>query len=355
MIRPGNRYPGTCSKIFIPKSIRMKRLLKSISAGILLIPAFSFSYLPDYHTAEADLSLKELRCEYAVNPLGIDARTPRFSWLPESDRRGQMQTAYRILVSVSMENLTENIGDKWDSGKVLSDRSVNIPYGGDPLTSGEKCYWKLQVWDKKGKISAWSTTATFEMGLLDENDWEGQWIGTRIFNDLSYTAGKPGQAVALKGEDQAIKARFHRLAKLEDGITISAWVKPCTFTDEWQTIYRKDDGDATQVLALGRKSHQKGIWFGLGVSGVYEEDCAPLPDDFFEDGEWHLISASYDRIAKRIYVDGKEVKSFTNPGLIYPHGDATAYIGSYENQKDFFRGGKWMMYGSIKMHSLQKG
>ena len=80
------------------------------------------------------------------------------------------------------------------------------------------------------------------------------------------------------------------------------------FTDEWQTIYRKDDGDATQVLTIGAKSGKKGIWFGLGVSGVYEEDCAELPDDFFADKKWHHISVSYDRIAKRVYMDGKEIR-----------------------------------------------
>ena len=155
---------------------------------------------------------------------------------------------------------------------------------------------------------------------------------------LSYSEGKVGQAVSLKGEDQPIKSRFHRLAKLHDGITISAWVKPDDFSDQWQTIHRKDDGDATQVLAIGEKSQKKGIWFGLGVSGVYEEDCAELPDDFFADGAWHHISVSYDRIAKRFYIDGKEFKSFTNPGLIYPRGYATAYIGSFNNQNDFFKG-----------------
>jgi hypothetical protein len=176
------------------------------------------------------------------------------------------------------------------------------------------------------------------MGLMKEEDWEGKWVGTRLFNDLSYSEGKVGQAVSLTGTDQPIKARFHRQAKLEDGITISAWVKPDEFTNDWQTIYRKDDDVATQVLAIGSKNGKKGIWFGLGVSGVYEEDCAVLPDNFFGDETWHHIAVSFDLVAKRIYLDGKEIKKITSPGIIYPRGYATAFIGSHSNQKQFFKG-----------------
>ena len=316
----------------------MVQIIRSIFLGICMIIAFSFDPLYGSNPASDNIKLVELRCEYAINPLGIDVKTPKFSWILESTERGQMQSAYQVLVASSLDNLQKEVGDNWDSKKVKLSNSVNISYKGKLLTSGEKCYWKVRVWDNKGKASDWSAPANFTMGLLKPEDWEGKWIGTRLFNDLSYSKGKVGQAVLLRGEDQPIKARFHRLAKLADGITISAWIKPERFTNDWQTIYRKDDGDATQVLALGKKSGKKGIWFGLGVSGVYEEDCAVLPDDFFADKKWHHISVSYDRIAKRVYMDGKEIKSFTNPGLIYPRGYATAYIGSHTNRKHFFKG-----------------
>lgn len=58
-----------------------------------------------------------LTCEYAVNPLGLDVVKPRFSWILESDERGQMQSAYQILVASSEEKLNADAGDKWDSGE----------------------------------------------------------------------------------------------------------------------------------------------------------------------------------------------------------------------------------------------
>ena len=316
----------------------MRQIKSGIFLGLCVLIVFPVNFLNARNAIGGNVKLKELRCEYAVNPLGIDVTIPKFSWLIESLERGQMQSAYQVLIATSLENLNNNKGDKWDSKKVKSNNSVNILYKGGSLVSSEKCYWKVRVWDKKGKMSEWSESVTFEMGLLNPDDWEGKWVGSRLFNNLSYAEGKIGQAVSLKGADQPIKARFHRLAKLEDGITISAWIKPNQFTDQWQTIYRKDDGDATQVLALGEKLGKKGIWFGLGISGVYEEDCAVLSDDFFTDGTWHHISVTYDGKAKRVYIDGKENRAFTNPGLIYPRGYATAYIGSHSNQKHFFKG-----------------
>ena len=119
----------------------------------------------------------ELWCEYAVDPVGIDLPEPRFSWILSSRQRGQVQSAYRILVAGSEEALNGDVGDKWDSGVVASDASVNVPYAGTALASGERCCWKVQVWDGQGAASASSDAATFEMGLLDPGDWSGIWIG----------------------------------------------------------------------------------------------------------------------------------------------------------------------------------
>jgi len=119
----------------------------------------------------------ELTCEYAKNPLGIDTPQPRFGWVLESAKRGCRQTAYQLLLSSSEEKLKNNIGDKWDSGKVTSDESVNITYQGTSLVSGEKCYWKVRIWNQDEDVSPYSSPVTFEMGLMQPNDWQGQWIG----------------------------------------------------------------------------------------------------------------------------------------------------------------------------------
>ena len=125
----------------------------------------------------SDLRPVRLTCEYASNPLGVDTLRPRFGWELESAVRGQRQSAYQILVASSRDNLDANFGDKWDSGKVASDRSVNVVYEGNDLTSGETCYWKVFCWDRDGHPGGFSEPASFEMGLLRDEDWQGDWIG----------------------------------------------------------------------------------------------------------------------------------------------------------------------------------
>jgi alpha-L-rhamnosidase len=122
----------------------------------------------------------QTRCEYRVNPQGIDVTDPRLSWVltPTNARaRGLHQSAYRILVSSSDQALRANTGNLWDSGKVNSDQSTQVVYRGSPLTSGTVAYWKVQLWDQDGQASEWSAPAQWTMGLLQPGDWKGKWIG----------------------------------------------------------------------------------------------------------------------------------------------------------------------------------
>ena len=123
------------------------------------------------------LSPAELRCEYRVNPLGIDVPRPRLSWIVTSAERGQRQTGYQVLVASSDDILKLDKGDLWDSGQVKSDDTTAIVYGGKPLVSNQRCHWKVKVWDKDDKPSAWSPPAFWSMGLLEPSDWKGEWIG----------------------------------------------------------------------------------------------------------------------------------------------------------------------------------
>ena len=127
--------------------------------------------------AANDAELNNLRCEYHNNPLGIDITSPRLSWITQSDNRGWKQSAYQILVASSQENLDQDRGDLWDSGKTQAGQSIQIPYAGKPLLSHGQCFWKVKVWDQNGAASPWSQTATWSMGLLNEADWQAQWIG----------------------------------------------------------------------------------------------------------------------------------------------------------------------------------
>ena len=153
-------------------------VIAGICTGIVSVSSCSVSSYWENRANKGGIIATELRCEYLKNPLGIDTPEPRFSWILESSQRGQMQSAYQILVANDTDKLNKNIGDKWDSGKVVSEQSVNIPYQGKMLSSSEKCFWKLRCWDKQGKVSTYSDPAAFEMGLLKKSDWHGRWVRT---------------------------------------------------------------------------------------------------------------------------------------------------------------------------------
>jgi alpha-L-rhamnosidase len=65
----------------------------------------------------------------------------------------------------------------WSSNRVLSSQQLHIPYGGKPLRSFTRYYWRVQAYDKNGHASSWSPIAWFETAMLNENDWKGKWIG----------------------------------------------------------------------------------------------------------------------------------------------------------------------------------
>lgn len=122
------------------------------------------------------LQVNNLRTEMQANPEGIDAVNPRLTWELSSNLRGIVQTAYRILIASSPDKLEADEGDLWDSGKVKSDRSIQVAYEGNPLRSRMRCYWKVKVWSKNGE-SDWSESARWNMGFLYEKDFQGRWIG----------------------------------------------------------------------------------------------------------------------------------------------------------------------------------
>jgi alpha-L-rhamnosidase len=142
--------------------------VRRVGTAILAIPLLTF-LASAAHPAN-------LRCEYRADPMGIDTPRPRLSWVIASPRRGEWQTAYRVLVASEKKLLTPDRADLWDSGKVTSDQSIQVEYGGKPLSSGARCYWKVRIWDREEQPSPWSPTAQWTMGLLRPDDWRGLWI-----------------------------------------------------------------------------------------------------------------------------------------------------------------------------------
>lgn len=105
-----------------------------------------------------------LKCEYLINPIGIDIQNPRLMWNCDG---GIKQTAYRIVAKSDEKTV-------WDSGKVnFSSMYAEYPY---KLKSRERIIWSVTLWDENGKEGEPSETAYFETGLLAASDFSAKWI-----------------------------------------------------------------------------------------------------------------------------------------------------------------------------------
>ncbi|MDD2380170.1 MAG: family 78 glycoside hydrolase catalytic domain [Mariniphaga sp.] len=117
-----------------------------------------------------------LKVNYLTQPKGID-KPVFFSWEVIDYERGAQQTAYRILVASSLEKLDSEEGDYWDSGKVNSSRTIQIPYQGKQFKPGSRYFWKVISWNNNDEHSECQENGLFETGLFSEKDWKGKWIG----------------------------------------------------------------------------------------------------------------------------------------------------------------------------------
>ncbi|HEY5499896.1 MAG TPA: alpha-rhamnosidase, partial [Bacteroidales bacterium] len=144
----------------------MKKNFKSLVLSSFIL------FMPFSAIVEAKTEIKDLRTEYLLNPIGIDVVTPHLSWKMSSDTRGAEQTAYEISVSTDKEG-TNSI---WKSGKILSDKSLNIKYSGNALQPMTRYYWYVDVWDASDAKIASIDTAFFETGLLSSGWGSAKWI-----------------------------------------------------------------------------------------------------------------------------------------------------------------------------------
>ncbi len=153
--------------------------MKKVLVSTLLVVVFYFSgfshFLPEKSSGKQALEVRHLKTNYHQNPVGIDADDLRFFWILESNTNNTMQTSYHLQVSRDPE-FQDDRQMTWDTDMVYSDQSIQLPYGGKPLESRTRYYWRVRSQDNHGNDSGWSETAFFETGLLNASEWTAHWI-----------------------------------------------------------------------------------------------------------------------------------------------------------------------------------
>ncbi|MBB4908535.1 family 78 glycoside hydrolase catalytic domain [Actinophytocola algeriensis] len=182
---------------------RTKRVWLAAALALVLIVTGSVAAGAD--RGPRDVRLSGLAVEKKVQPVGIDLRHPRFSWVIETRARGVEQRSYRLRVSSAGGGRPV-----WDSGVVRSRESANVEYRGPALAAATDYTWHVDVVTTHGEAAA---DATFRTGLPAQRDWAGStWIGNERVpdeaTDLTFAGASwiwtPGNSAP--GEDRAFRA-----------------------------------------------------------------------------------------------------------------------------------------------------
>ena len=153
-----------------------EQLIDMFEKLLKIIPVFIFVTLSCSQTEESkpyDLMVSE----GFKNPVGFYDANPTFSWKLPLSENVKSQSAFQIVVASDPELLPDN-ADLLNTGKVASSQSVNILYSGKPLSSRNIVHWQVMCWDHNGNPMEWSEVEHFELGLLNQDDWEAEWIRT---------------------------------------------------------------------------------------------------------------------------------------------------------------------------------
>jgi alpha-L-rhamnosidase len=215
--------------------------------------------------------LSQLTVERRTDPLGIDARQPRFAW-QLSD--GQ-QVAYQV------EVLQVGGGSVWDTGRVAESTSTYVSYAGPPLRSRERYQWRARAWTADGAETEWSAPASFEMGLLEPADWTAEWISHLVLDtasapeDMRMFAPVPllRRAFSVSGPTRRARLYITALGLYEAAINGTRvgeeWLAP-GWTDYWTRVQyqvydvaallRPGDNVLSVRLGDGWYSGTVGLW-----------------------------------------------------------------------------------------------
>ncbi|MEV8607046.1 family 78 glycoside hydrolase catalytic domain [Amycolatopsis sp. NPDC051373] len=215
-----------------------------------------------------------LKTENLADPIGIDAGKPLLSWLPGKGSAGQ--AAYEIRATLESPS-QHGKRDLWDSGKVRSASTSNIPYAGPALHSRDHVSWQVRMWDTTGRVSTWSDPSSWEMGLLSASDWSARWIENPSY-DYTQPDGKEtplpvfGKSFAVHGAVR--QARLYTTGLGMYAATINGRPVGDAVLEPGQTTYSAEVDYRTYDLTRALRSGTNTIGMETG-SGTYQRVKTP--------------------------------------------------------------------------------
>jgi len=273
----------------------------------LAIAASTFVAAEPLNTAQT--RVVEIRVDDLNAPLGIDDPAPRFSWQLSDSARGAKQSAYQVDVFSSPALAAANKPD-WSTGRVASDKSLNVPYAGPELKPSHRYTWRVKVWTAHESNSAASTPttaeSTWETGLLHQEAWQADWIGYETAEEdaVRHAAAvwvkspDTGEADAEDGKEKHLAFRqtvtlakpvAHAAFFATGEDTVSAWINghqvltaqafPAWKQMPWKKFVR---ADATAALTAGVNTLAiETIHYNANPNGMADKSAPPTIGSLF--------------------------------------------------------------------------
>lgn len=264
---------------------RWKYGLQCIAAALVILSSPGAKLHAGPSVAEKDVNAPvHLEVENQLLPRAVGNPTPRLSWRSPVNS----QDAYQIQAASSVYLLAEGKADLWDSGTVTDDRTLAIPYGGEALASRQQVFWRVRIWaDGSSEPGPWSEPGSWRMALLDQSDWQAEWIASPPFDPATVTPGIDSWLNATAADPQ-----FNDREIIEDTRAKLRAMRPATY-------FRRDFIITKPVRSATLYS----------TSAGYSE--------FFLSGEKlgdRILNPAQTDFDKRIYFDTDDVTHRLSPG-----------------------------------------
>lgn len=164
------------------------------------------------------------------------------------------------------------------------------------LNSGLVGYWKMD--ETVGSSSAADSSGSGNTGTYT--------------NGATTVTGKFANAASLNGSNQIISVPNASSLNITAAITLSAWIKTSGSNDYAGIIQKALNGNNPGYqmgLNLGNSGARADIYTTAGTA-------VPANGTNVENGNWHLITATYDGLVGKIYVDGNKGTDYSRVGTI---------------------------------------
>jgi alpha-L-rhamnosidase len=177
--------------------------MKKHFLSFIIIVTFCLSFASCNDKLNISIINPNVEQQFHEQPLAT--AQPRFSWNYETTETEVVQQDYHIIVASTIENAQKGLSDIWDSGVIPSSQMLYIPYAGKELKSRDKAYWKVitTITTKGKKAKVESEVKSFEISLLNQDDWQAKWIGHEFEDDV--LVGKTRLAARYLRKDFTLK------------------------------------------------------------------------------------------------------------------------------------------------------